>query len=438
MERCEFGVCGVKSKEKGQITMETAFESAPIEVLVCLKELHQENNHLKSLLRIQSRKDVRTLLSLTGNEEDSELHLHCKKEDSSINLEKLLDLCSSQATEIAKLKRDVDLLERRNSNLQNELEAKELEIDRMRLEMNKDAQKKIEAATNADRSTQTNEDQSKVTQYLPVPEQPSADLSGLQQNPEPSLFNHIFTPRSRLLPTQNLTFDSTPIRHDNPKHAKVHLHAPKFLTLITDNCWSLSLRVDSSVDGGLVSDPSFPANDIAGLGISAEDLRTTLLRCEAALVRTRARLATEHQASSPVSDFSTHCKPILNLYNIYPRLSWKSRAWRQCCRRCLCWIFHRRRHRCRAAGRRRRRLRASAPNWARPAALQAPRRRRGAEAGAREPVNASVRWAGPLCGPGRLGLNPWSTCLFLTGDSSHASGGGGGGMTPSVLLHVCC
>jgi hypothetical protein len=240
MERCEFGVCGVKSKEKGQITMETAFESAPIEVLVCLKELHQENNHLKSLLRIQSRKDVRTLLSLTGNEEDSELHLHCKKEDSSINLEKLLDLCSSQATEIAKLKRDVDLLERRNSNLQNELEAKELEIDRMRLEMNKDAQKKIEAATKADRSTQTNEDQSKVTQYLPVPEQPSADLSGLQQNPEPSLFNHIFTPRSRLLPTQNLTFDSTPIRHDNPKHAKVHLHAPKFLTLITDNCWSLS------------------------------------------------------------------------------------------------------------------------------------------------------------------------------------------------------
>ena len=131
-----------------------------------------------------------------------------------MNVEQLLDICSSQAIEISELKRDVLVIEESNANLQKVLEQKSLEIEKMLIDhsdLRKQDCDKCAFKVREDCSTQTViDDFEKSARHLPVSEH---DCSGtIQRFPEPSLFNHIFTPRSRQTPMQSTAMISTPTR----------------------------------------------------------------------------------------------------------------------------------------------------------------------------------------------------------------------------------
>ena len=199
-----------------------AFESASVEVLECLKDLHAENKKLRSLLRNEfscsKNKDTLTSLRVESNSTETDQ----KNDSRDLNLEELLDLCASQATEISRLKRKLQNAEDKCKGLERDMLTKDDELQRLGdilIKQNEENSKQDNIAKNLETCGTQTDDESPL--YLPVQEneQDGAD-ENLREYPELAIFKHMFTPRSRAAPQQGIPFDAsmelTMLRSDIP------------------------------------------------------------------------------------------------------------------------------------------------------------------------------------------------------------------------------
>jgi hypothetical protein len=198
-----------------KVRLNRAFQAAPLEVLVCLKQLYLENMQLKS--RTKCERCAQSVLTecniLCVNQHQitsSEINT------SQIDLADLLNLCSSQTAEICRLKNEIQDLQTANATLKRELQVKELDLERTKevVKFSSNDTTRIKSSQSIeDASTQTAPEQSDSPRYLRVQGQdqsfPEEEI--LPQNHGSTLFDHMFTPRSRNMSHQGGNLDASSI-----------------------------------------------------------------------------------------------------------------------------------------------------------------------------------------------------------------------------------
>jgi hypothetical protein len=192
-----------------KVKLNHAFQSAPLEVLICLKQLHFENEQLKS--RIPCEHSVHSNSTHRGviqhQNDSSEIST------SQTDLSELLNLCSSQAAQICRLKNEIQVLQTTKFALEREVLVKDLELDRTKVLRSSDESKIKNPHPLEDACTQTVSEQSDSPRYLRVQGQdqsfPEEEI--LPQSHGRSIYDHMFTPRSRNISHQGVNLDASSI-----------------------------------------------------------------------------------------------------------------------------------------------------------------------------------------------------------------------------------
>jgi hypothetical protein len=228
-----------------KVKLNNAFQSAPLEVLVCLKQLHLENTQLKSRLKCErSVHSDLTQCNAFNRHQISSVEVNT----SQMDLGDLLSLCSSQADEIFRLKNEMQSLYITKATLERELQEKDLELERTKEVMfRSNEETKIKNSQPIeDASTQTDPEQSDSPRYLRVegqdPSFPEEEI--LPQSHGRILFDNMFTPRSRNMSHQGRNLDASSIDRiidgipDIIPENSIRLH----ITIARHTCALLSFR----------------------------------------------------------------------------------------------------------------------------------------------------------------------------------------------------
>jgi hypothetical protein len=197
-----------------KVKLNHAFQSASLEVLVCLKQLFLENEELKSQIKSRTKCEHDAHSYSTQRVNQDQMYC-CEIDASQMDLADLLNLCSSQAAEIFRLKSEMQALQTSKSALERELHVRDLELHRaneviFRSNESNQVSKMENTRPHDDASTQTVPEMADSPRYLRVQGQDQSFQGEeiLPQNHGRMIFDHMFTPRSRNMSNQGGNLDS--------------------------------------------------------------------------------------------------------------------------------------------------------------------------------------------------------------------------------------